>query len=430
MREKRTLTYKAYSFLFFLVYNTTFKSLLLFWVFSSVLLTNSGLVTGEFFLTPPLAGPIRYIYFSLFLFYCWWFVLSLFTIRDFSLSLNKLSFWILIYIFAAFISIIANISLYTGYDDFIKLILFIIPASLALIMTQTFSKKDINLLGKTIVLFALVSTAFSYIAFLIYWPDLIHNDCSALFGDRNYLSRYLVIAHSFLLIGFLKEYRHKKRKPFIYLFLCFLFLINITFQYSRSGYSIYLLSVGIIFWFYPSKRLKRIFFFMLPFIAVLFTVLIFSRVTRTRMDVKNISDLGRISVLKAGVNMFLNNPLFGVGYGNSAKLFSTYMDKHQPGAFGIHSIHNVYIYALAESGIVGLFAYLLLNFGILYKLYLNFKRNPFAYDSNSLFCFIALLMFLLTGFLFHSVDYDGFYWVVIAMCIIELKSPKRVSIKE
>lgn len=405
---------------FFLLHNVTIKSLLLLWVFSCVMLSNSALTSGELAFLPSTPVPTLLGYLGLFALYIWLYSIYLFTKGRFTFEVSQPLVWISIYICTAVISIIINHSQYSSPSDFLKFILFLTPALLGIIMTQFFTNRDIFRVGKLIVFFAVVSSLFSFILLAYYWPDILLYDTSGLFGDRNFFSRYLVIASSFLIINNLKRIRRKENINLLSVLLCLFFLIIIMSQFSRSGYALYIISIGIIVWFYPNKHVKRIFFISLPIFAVLFAALTYTRVTQTGMNVKNASDLGRISVMKAGVNMFTANPIFGVGYGNSGKLFTEYMDKKQIGTLGVHSIHNMYLYVLAETGLLGLAAFLLLNFGILYKLYRKTKQDLFSDESNALFCFTALTMFILQGALFPSVDYDGFYWVVIAICIIEL----------
>ena len=75
------------------------------------------------------------------------------------------------------------------------------------------------------------------------------------------------------------------------------------------------------------------------------------------------SNLARMEMLRVGLRMFADNPLLGVGIGNSRWLAIV-----EYGGLRISGLHNSYVTALVEGGLVLMAAYLLLFWSILASL--------------------------------------------------------------
>ena len=67
-------------------------------------------------------------------------------------------------------------------------------------------------------------------------------------------------------------------------------------------------------------------------------------------------DVKRLAGIKAGLNAFLHNPIFGVGFGG----WYVYVKKvYSPFISNIPSTaHNSYVDILAETGIIGFYSFL------------------------------------------------------------------------
>ncbi len=74
----------------------------------------------------------------------------------------------------------------------------------------------------------------------------------------------------------------------------------------------------------------------------------------------------RVTMWKASLSMFLSNPLFGVGTGDYKLLISQYVASgHSPEIVGkFNQPHNMYLFALATNGILGLSALLYLFYRV------------------------------------------------------------------
>jgi O-antigen ligase len=78
----------------------------------------------------------------------------------------------------------------------------------------------------------------------------------------------------------------------------------------------------------------------------------------------NYSTMERLAQWSAGVNMFLSHPILGVGAGNYTDAYTQYGVVCWPNSLG-HA-HNYYINAAAETGAIGLIAFLALTFAMLF----------------------------------------------------------------
>jgi O-antigen ligase len=76
-------------------------------------------------------------------------------------------------------------------------------------------------------------------------------------------------------------------------------------------------------------------------------------------DSANFSTLERLAQWAAGINMFLAHPILGVGAGNYSVAYPQYSVICWQTVYG-HA-HNFYINAAAETGVIGLIAFLALT---------------------------------------------------------------------
>jgi O-antigen ligase len=178
----------------------------------------------------------------------------------------------------------------------------------------------------------------------------------------------MIIPYSFFLAMAAKE---KKKK--IYLFLLtgvFIFTNIVTF--SRGGF-IGLMGVGAYIWFRSPRKMVTTFL-----IVILATFVVLSAPKKYWGEVRSITEEGtkkgsgeeRIYTWKIGWEMFLDNPLFGVGQGNFPWDFRQYEleSGHEEGlhtrSIAGRAAHSLYFQLLPELGLTGgvIFFLLLINF--------------------------------------------------------------------
>ncbi|WP_413613320.1 O-antigen ligase family protein [Bdellovibrio sp. HCB-110] len=111
-------------------------------------------------------------------------------------------------------------------------------------------------------------------------------------------------------------------------------------------------------------------------------------------------DTQRIHVIQGNWAVFLDNPIFGVGYHHNQKHLRSYYDKWNLPADTLQAhAHNQYLNLLAGTGLVGTLAYLFLMGTFLYFSWKNYKNaSPNTFDQNlALTLFLILVSFVIAG---------------------------------
>lgn len=123
------------------------------------------------------------------------------------------------------------------------------------------------------------------------------------------------------------------------------------------------------------------------------------------------SNAQRIAIWKEALEIFKNNPLFGIGIGNYAVEKNILADYRDPS-----NAHNLYLDIAAETGILGLAAWLILIFGTIWKL--SFQMN----DKRTILLATGLVWFSVHSF-FETAVYSP---VVLAMLMVYLSASRQL----
>lgn len=375
--------------------------------------------------TFPIIGLIfYYLRYSLLIIFVWGMFTNFCIYRHFTFRCDIFVLLILFYLSSAIFSILINSSRIDLMKSLTSLQYTAMPLIASFAYIQTFQKKHIDRVGFVFVIFALLNVIYSFIEISVKMENLTMLHIAAFFSDRNMYARFLVIVTSFLLLRFFSK---EKRNIFsLEVFIIFIIFTNITLLFSRSGYLLYLLAVGFIVWQTKSKFIKTYGVIFSVIGILLFSLMIYKRIQSERLHLRSMGDLARLSVLKAGINMIRHSPIYGIGYGAASDKFHDYEDKTIPGLAFVTTIHNIYINVLAEQGIIGFTIYILLNFGLLYQLWKKISIIEDLRDKkNELLCFLSLGIYLIHGIVYHTFDYEGIYWIIIALSIVVLRSEKE-----
>lgn len=204
-----------------------------------------------------------------------------------------------------------------------------------------------------------------------------------------------------------------------------------AFAGSRTGFAGLMFGIFAVYLFKCIKEKKiRSFFKFAAFIAIGFLILyyaskleIFSDFTERIESLFNLftgegkvdgSAQTRDEMRKTGIRVFLNNPIVGVGMGNSGyyNVIHTYF-------------HNNYAEMLASGGIIGFAIYYGMHVYIIINL---IKYRKYA-DNNAILIFILVCIFLLTDY--GTVSYYRkatlFYF---ALCFLEIDILKQINVNE
>lgn len=113
-------------------------------------------------------------------------------------------------------------------------------------------------------------------------------------------------------------------------------------------------------------------------LAVAFGPEVLLKLTGEEIDSTSFSRYDRIASVMSGINMFLAHPVFGVGIQGYAFALPQFVDSFIESFFDWNSrriANNIYVELLAEQGIIGLVAMLLVMFRICKPIFRRFRQH-------------------------------------------------------
>jgi len=111
----------------------------------------------------------------------------------------------------------------------------------------------------------------------------------------------------------------------------------------------------------------------------------------------------RSDMIRAGLNIFMDYPIFGVGIGNYKFVAPRYIFIRQ-----IYYSHNTFITILSELGIVGFLFFIFICFKIINNIYYFYKNSIFI-SSFYFYLGLSFVNFLIMSFFLHNVT-DKYFW--------------------
>jgi O-antigen ligase len=126
------------------------------------------------------------------------------------------------------------------------------------------------------------------------------------------------------------------------------------------------------------------------------------------------------------VQMFSNHPVFGVGTGNYPVRYLDYSQQIglDPRAEKRHP-HNLYLEALAETGLVGAAAMFILLWLAIRGAWRARSVLPAADALLAEAVFVGLLVFLANGLFLHASAYSRYIWIAIALALVADRLGRR-----
>ncbi len=231
-------------------------------------------------------------------------------------------------------------------------------------------------------------------------------------GRSNYLATFYDIIVP-LTLGYFLTIDSFKAKIFSGLSLLIMMSAEIL-TLSRGG----ILSLTIAIIFFLSRVIKpRTFLPILGALILVIGIILLNPLTyvliQGLMTVDNsFSYFTRVNFYKDVVNMFLRNPIYGVGLGNLG-FHSTFVLKTQ------ESAHNIVLGMLGETGIIGAIFF----FTFLGKIILELFKNYIIEKNDSLKILKWALISSFVGALTHSMmepNFEGFQFSIMVWILIAL----------
>lgn len=234
----------------------------------------------------------------------------------------------------------------------------------------------------------------------------------------------------------------KSRKVF-YRLASLLFIVCIGFTMSRGGF-LGLLSVFGFMWLLSENRAKT--FFKVLMIIVVFAFPIYKMIPETYITemstITNTEDSTRVArqyFWTKGWEMFLDNPVLGVGANNFPWNIARYQlrdpnfDIDTMSLYGGRPAHSLYFTLIPELGAVGIAIFLLILYQIFMKLMEIIrlsKANGSVVDELLLAkaIIVSTVTFLVTGAFISVLYYPPFWYLIgFTLTIYNVVCPQNVS---
>lgn len=269
--------------------------------------------------------------------------------REIRPSFHVLYFPLALYGIASTTSALANrISIHAYADAMIWFKMLIFPAAIIIFRTAP-RVRDLAL--RAHILFAVFIALYGlYQYFVLGRQDLDHR----ISGPSTHVMTYsgLLLAESLLLL-FVAIHR---RSPWLIgatVVVSFALLLTFT----RSVWQGWIAGLFVVLLLNRSRWLPYAIAALLLFVALM-PMNLFGRLVSS-FDVRQSSNLDRIRMAEAGIEMIKDHPVLGVGPAGVKDVYPLYRKEDAP-RFRVPHLHNNVIQIWAERGIVGLAAYILL----------------------------------------------------------------------
>lgn len=256
-------------------------------------------------------------------------------------------------------------------------------------------------------------------------------------GEASYFAMYSAFAFPFIISYVFTE--HKLKNKILWSFLAAFFFILILFTKSRTAYAIIFVEIFMLFAFIISAKIDTSKKKILILIAIELAAIIFlfnqdfstkyggdtnsaqelsvTGLQNSLSDSGNMSNVARLGMMRAALNVGKDNPIFGVGIGQFGFYASQYVDEKALTSNEVQNWVNpkletnfwppcfsLYNRIIAEQGVIGILLWL--NIGI-YCLYRLIRR---VYSKRNDFLGIALLMSFI-GIAICSLNADTFAYI-------------------
>lgn len=211
---------------------------------------------------------------------------------------------------------------------------------------------------------------------------------------------------------FYKEIDKKNKILYFSFFMMTLFSISLT---KTRGIFI---AIGVVLIILFIKKLNKIIWPLLIVCIFCILCIYFSNEYLNIMQlVHRPYDMERLYGYQASIKMWLDNPLIGVGIEHWADLYKNIYFPVGAREHLVHA-HNMYLFFLSSTGIIGFIGLVYFFFKVLKHLYLNSRSNVYYISGLS-----AIVIFMLHGivdvpFIFKSTL--RIFWTMLAIYILPI----------
>ncbi len=228
---------------------------------------------------------------------------------------------------------------------------------------------------------------------------------NSVFFDPNIFGRFLAVAMLAVVTALLWDKR-RSHYPFYALTLAILWG-GLLITFSQSSFGALLVGLAVLAGLRWSVRWTAITATTTVVLGVAFVLLFHSAINLKIERFKSIdyATSGRLQLVRGGVDLFAERPLFGYGSGSFSRAFRKVQ---KTGTENVATAsHNIAVTSAAEQGVVGFAAYLFLLVTALVALFARLRAPPGTADTRLLAarCAIAAIF---VAIVFHTMVYAAF----------------------
>jgi len=281
--------------------------------------------------------------------------------------------------------------------------------------------KQLKFLVNVILFVALLNAVRGFLLFDGAQRNTMFN-LGAFLTDPNDFALYLNMMIPFAYFMFLQELRWTFQK-LIYGILTLAMVSLVVMSFSRGG-MVGLACAGMVMWYYSPNRVVT---FSIG-VSVLFGILLFAgdtwlNVMSTTTDLSNSTVNSRFVTWMAAGEMFIDNPIAGVGPSNVPFHLTHYVPMNHTYQFQV--AHSIWFTALAEGGILGfaIFIWLLAsNWSSAARLtrirQIDLNARYLKYFGAAT---LASLVAYMAGGTFLTTNYYPHIWYLTALIVVGVK---------
>jgi probable O-glycosylation ligase (exosortase A-associated) len=240
-------------------------------------------------------------------------------------------------------------------------------------------------------------------------------------GDEN---DFALVMNMMIPFAFFGIFYYKKAARLVCILLLLIFVFAIIGSFSRGGF------VGLIcllFYFILSSKRKILSFGVLILITLamfLFAPASYWQEARSIQDIEQGTAHERIRYWEAGIRMFIDHPVIGVGANNSGVHLPMYIKggNRDPNTEWGRALHGSFPQILADLGVAGSFFYFAMMV-IAFKLLYRIKNQKTGEGGNNFYLYMinAIIGSLIGYFvcsIFLSTVYYPYLWTIYIFVII------------
>jgi hypothetical protein len=208
--------------------------------------------------------------------------------------------------------------------------------------------------------------------------------------------------------------------------LTVLFLAGLFFSFGRSGWIGFIFGLALM----AVIRFKKL-VFILPFILILIIVLV-PAIGQRFQDIE-ITDLGgegndtfsgRVKYWLGGLDVFVRNPVLGVGIGIGRYFVGSYLGEYAM------MIHNDYISTLVETGLIGFIIFLFWHYRWFEDLAEAYKNTSKHFDRTAIFGALIVLSSIMVMRITDNILLDTYDMYPLCAMIAAVLAIPRIREKE